>query len=144
MQNVAQREMAERIKQKKTILSTINFTVSEFKKSRINESEILYNGKMYDIKSTSIVGNTVHLLVLNDTKEEKLVEGINKLTKNIHDKGKANLPIQLINLLMQTFIFDATNTHIFFPIIANKNFQAYHANLLFAFGNIPYPPPKLF
>lgn len=63
--------------------------------SRLNwvkpNKEFRINGKMYDVVSKRVEGNTVYYSCINDTQEDKLFENLDKQVDNaLNDSGKKN------------------------------------------------------
>lgn len=54
----------------------ITLSRTDYEKGKINGHEICLSGKIYDIKTMSIHGDSVELLAINDTDEENILEKI--------------------------------------------------------------------
>ena len=66
-----------------THFQQLTLTLSDYNKGKIGVSEILINDRLFDVKSYSITGNTVQLLVVNDTQEEGIVERVSVIVKQL-------------------------------------------------------------
>ena len=96
-QFIAQQEMERDIDETETRSEKICISLKEYVTNKINDKEIFINGKMYDIKFVNFSKGVAELLVINDTKEEKILESIKKLTEANH-KHRSNLPYHFLNL----------------------------------------------
>jgi hypothetical protein len=104
--------------------------------------EFFMDGKMYDVKSISVDGNKVHLLVIHDTKEENVLSIIKTLI-NKTTSSKNPLSIQLNLLLSMVYLEDRTD----FDFTPSANllpaFQLYSEKLISAESEILSPPPRM-
>ena len=133
--------MLEAMEEKQTGFLKLTLTVSEFQKSKINSHEISYKGKMYDFKPVAISDDTVELLVINDTKEETILEKINELADNT-SSHKGELPSQLIKLLTLTYICPTFDNRFIFQELEGNNFLPICESILSIAKEIPSPPPE--
>ena len=135
-----QSEMLEELKEGRQPAIELTLTVSDFKKSKISSNEICFKGKMYDIESVSISGDEVKLLAINDTKEEKIIEKDNELSKNTN--GQSKLPGQLLKLISMVYICPVSNYRFLVPE-QNNHFLLSQETLAFYKPEITTPPPKV-
>lgn len=118
------------------------FSLSEYQMSKINEREILLNGKMYDVKSAVIAGNVVEVLAIHDTKEQSI---IGKISEEIcrgtcQDK---RLPEQLVKLLVLLYNCPQTDSGLLAQIVCPCVFPAFSDCLVAQASDIPSPPPEI-
>jgi hypothetical protein len=122
--NEAKKEATRRIKTQK--LSTITISPSDFhsgKASYINEKEILYNGNLYDIASSSSKDGIVTLSVLHDENEEGILANLKDIVDgwlNTPKNSKQHSSKQIVSIKdfipVQKFSFNKTIAleHLFF------------------------------
>jgi hypothetical protein len=116
--------------------------IAEYRKSRVNSTEIYLNGNLYDVKSVIITGDTAELIVINDLKEKILLDSLKDFLKK-SNQSKKELPDQLQKLLAINYIATDPGRIIFIP---SHCFNIiYHAELAIYSepSDIPSPPPKL-
>ena len=132
-------EMLEELKEGQAVATKLTLSISDFQKSKINSSEIYFKGKMYDVKSVNISTDMVELLVINDTKEEKIIEKNNELSKNANGQNK--LPSQLLKLITMVYIFPVPNYQCLIQKRQN-HFLLSLETLVSYKTEITSPPPK--
>ena len=142
MQYKLQNEMAEKMQLHNNDFTKIQLTLSEYQKSKISETEILYKGKLYDIKSTVIKGKSVQLIALNDTNEEHFLGQMKEISESNRGNEKTKLTYQLINLLTLTFI--STSSSLTFMSTAKGciAYETYKDQILVRPVTIFSPPPE--
>lgn len=133
--------MSEKLQSANTVFEKLILTTKEYKISRLSESEISYNGNMYDIKSAILIDDKVHLLVINDKLENYLIEIINKLVKNSHNPNN-KAPNQYKQLVSLTFI----QSNSFYPFFTseytiNLSYELFFP-MFFEKSDVASPPPK--
>ena len=131
--------MLEELKEDQALATRLTLSISDFQKSRVNSGEIYFKGKMYDIKSADISADKVELLVINDTKEEKIIEKNNELSKNTNGQNK--LPGQLLRLITMVYIFPIPNYQCLIQKRQN-HFLLSLETLVSHDTEITSPPPK--
>ena len=117
-------------------------TKEVYRAAKVNHFEICMEGKMYDIKSVSMQGDTVELLAIHDKDEENILEDIRKLICHSSDK-QLPYPKLLNNLL--TMYYDQVLFSAIVPDILNlMNTSSSNDNvkLTFTIKNVSTPPPK--
>ncbi len=129
MKHTAKREMKDLIAAKNVKLETLTISLAEFNRCRIDAREIRLKGKMYDIISSSLSSDSLlELIVVHDTKEEKMIRHIDNLAKESTSKGH-----QAQNLL----------TRLMFIPFENKGFQLHafqsETGVIFYSSNIEKP-----
>lgn len=75
-------------------LDTLNLTVAELRRIRLDERELIYKGKRYDIRTERLDGDTVRLTAFHDWYEQFLLQEIIEL----HHQGK--LPDQQVSRML--------------------------------------------
>lgn len=140
-QFIAQHEMEEDIDEIETCFEKMSISLEEYTASKINNKEVSIKGKMYDIKSVTISNNIVELVVINDTKEEKILERIKKLTEANHRHGR-NLPYYCLNLTTLFYIYPDSPDITELPIFLHTSFRNYSDAIFSHYSGIQSPPPK--
>ncbi len=141
-QYCAQREMDWELYREEARLEKLVVSLHDFQNGRINEREISVNGKLYDIKSVSILGNTVELLVVNDEKEERILAKIKELRNNTNEQSSP-FSHQFVKLPPLVYIFSAPNSKLIFPALEEDNFVPLCECAISRKFAPPFPPPKL-
>lgn len=109
---------------------------------RLDDKEFKLNGKLYDIVSSNVVGDSIIFQCINDTEEEDLELQFVRLVMNNLDRGEAPIPIRnTIKILHLDAVIN--------KIDDSKSFEndiAYHPHVLKKAAQptleIPFPPPK--
>jgi hypothetical protein len=141
-QCIVQYEMSEKLINGKACFEKVTLTISEYKKFRIHSNEIVFDGKMYDVKTASVKNNTVELLVINDNEEEFILKKIKYAIKN-SGLPDGKLPIQLIKLISLFYLSPFTE-HAFLSLaLVVTVFYSLNSDILIGDSDIPYPPPRL-
>ena len=140
-QYVIRMEMHELIKDDHTAFEKLFISLSEFQKSKINDSEIFLDGKMYDIKSVSIVGNKVSLLAINDTEEKNIIDKIKKLIMN--EGSKEDIPYPVVKFLYLSYIPPVHNHSLFIEGISNIDFASFCVAIVSRATAVFSPPPEI-
>ena len=140
-QSCVQIEMLQEINSKQVKFQKLTLTLSEFQKCKINSNELSLNEKMYDYTSAVVTGNTVHLLVVNDIKEEGILEKIKVVTHNSRQQNN-QLPNQISKFLTLTYIFPTVEKQFYFQEQQNI-FLPYSVNIVSFTSDILSPPPEL-
>jgi hypothetical protein len=141
-QCIVQYEMSEKLINGNASFEKVTLTVSEYKKYRIHSNEILFNGKMYDVKTATVKNNTVELLVIHDNEEEFILKKIKYAVKN-SGLPDGKLPIQLFKLISLIYL-PPFSEHILFDSSSTTNiFHQSNSNVFTGDSDIPFPPPRL-
>jgi hypothetical protein len=139
---VVQFEMQKTMENNETEFQKLTLTISDFEKSKINEHEISYKGKMYDFKSAVFTGDSVELLVINDTEEEGILGEIEKFTENIN-KQNSEFPNHLIKLLSLVYVCPEPGNKFFFECSNENTFVPFGEEFSSPVIERASPPPKL-
>lgn len=124
------------------VLHSGDIISGKFNSIRLDNREFKLNGKLYDIVSSNVVGDSIIFQCINDTKEEELELKFVKLVVNNLDSGEAPIPIRNT---IQILHLDAIMTQCdYLKRIAEKNIIYSHliAKVLQPTLKIPFPPPK--
>lgn len=98
----------ELLKQNKNSETRI-FTLQEFKLIRINSSEIVIDGKMYDFSAVKQSKNNITVRMISDNHENEIVQVVGMFFgKNQNDKSSRDFPIQIIQWLQTPYMSSAS------------------------------------
>lgn len=117
-------------------------SIPEFNRCRISNSEMKYNGKLYDYKTVRIYGNTVELSVLNDSAEEGILEMMAAMS-GADEKEQSNIPPQLQKLLTLNYLA-SSQQHFILNSEQHTVYQTLSEQTTICFSEISSPPPELF
>lgn len=81
---VAHRKLMQGAERGNHRLDSLNLPVAEFNRIRLDEREVIYEGRRYDIRTQRQDGDTVRLTAVHDWYEEYLLQEI----VDLHQKGK--------------------------------------------------------
>lgn len=84
-------------------LTRFQFTISEFRKARVDDHEIKVAGKMYDIARIFRQSNTIIVLALHDSAEDNLLAFLSEMVSR-STQDKKPVPIQVEQLLTLSFL----------------------------------------
>lgn len=108
-------EMQLQVLKKETHFEKLTLSLTDYKKSIIDAHEILFLGKMYDVKEVQISGNKVELLVLCDNKETQILAQIqNQSSENT--SSQKSLPNKLNKIVSLDYLLpdkDASEQNFF-------------------------------
>ena len=138
-QCMVQLEMKAALSNDATRYQTISLSLTDFKQ-KINENEILIDGKLYDVSSYSIKGNTIQLLVMSDEKEENILEKIKEFTTGTTKHSP--FPEQMLQLLTLTYILTDCTHKFGLQQISQQKYTQLCANVFSVTGEVSSPPPK--
>ena len=136
-----QYEMHEKLNCNSTSFEKITLTVTEYQKSRVDENEISFKGRMYDVKSALVSNGSVELLVINDPEEENILVKIKHFLNNPGTPGSKH-PNQLHQLTSLSYLPSYTGILLFDQLPGTSIFH--HAPLNFVSNKLEIlsPPPK--
>jgi hypothetical protein len=140
-QQVIKQRMARIIEKEEIEAESLTLSLEDFRHCRLNRKEILWNGNMYDIKSCVVSGDSITLMVINDTREKEIAGKI-KLLAGQSDPKKKDLPGKIIKLYTLSYIAQQVVDQIYYkPCIADiiYNFTNHYESFS---GDILCPPPK--
>lgn len=139
-QQLVQKEIIATINKSVADVDKISLSGSDFEKARINSHEIIVDGKLYDIKSVVNSGNTVEISVINDTREENILENIRDFVKNT-GKGDDQLPNKLVKLLTLDYIYYESTEYLLTVELPNPHCHL-SEKIISAYPALIFPPPK--
>lgn len=119
----------------------LTLTLDTYSACKLDEKEIRYKGHMYDVKSKTIIGNTIELLVINDKEEERLMAHM-EATANLLDEstqGTATIKLKFLQLI---FLCPAVKEKLPVEGIHEINFVSLIQTPVLLPGEIPSPPPR--
>lgn len=137
-------DMRSKIKDSNLDLFQIKLPIEVYNKSMIDDNEITFQGKMYDIKSIKIVQNQVYLLVLLDTFEQEIINKIKSFFSETSDNATAGIVYEIIKMMKLVYQNNIKH-HLSKPIITVFLLHNSKNKLitLFSITNKPsYPPPQ--
>jgi hypothetical protein len=124
-------------------LQSINLTSIQYQRFKVDDHEIKFNGKLYDIVFSEFKNGVYKLTVFHDEKEESI---LNEIAIFFKYKCKSNqkLPLRANQLLLSNYIlsnvgFLNINFSPACSILINAIFKL---NLLSPFSAIFLPPPR--
>lgn len=117
-------------------------SAERWQQCRYGADELLVNGHMYDVISTSRHGNEVTLTVVCDDDEGEILATIKKLLKGSKEDN-SSVPDELVNLLCTAYIIP--DVYHILPIWHNSGPEILQRNvtLLAGQGNRSIRPPQL-
>lgn len=99
-QEMIREEMMEELKREEKELETIVLKAEDFLKCRVEEHELRYLGRMYDIRSVVRNGDLMVIRALRDHKEESLLGALKKLIHHSRDRGgRVNAGVLLLSFI---------------------------------------------
>jgi hypothetical protein len=141
-QFIVQYEMRLALNSDESSFEKLILNIAEYRKSRVNSTEIYLNGNLYDVKSVIITGDTAELIVINDVKEKILLDALKDFLKK-SNQSKKELPDQLQKLLAINYIVTDDDELIYIPSFYSNVFYQHASSIFPNFLDIPSPPPKL-
>jgi hypothetical protein len=142
-QFIARNEMAQTLRKNEKPYEHIKLTVTEFNKVRINKKEIQLEGRLYDIKKSTTNGEIVSLIVVNDEKEQRIINRIKDLIPYGHKSSPQQLS-KIFDQLLSLVYLPTTECEI--PLFSSHHLKAItylRITLRSETLNIPSPPPWL-
>jgi hypothetical protein len=141
-QSHVRRGMQEVLNRRSTQFERMTLSVSEYQKSKINAKEIFVEGKMYDVKSMTVKGDAVELLVVHDIKEENVLKRIKDFSKRTEQPNN-DLPNQLQHLLTLNYLSPCVEGLFFVPYLLIHVFPFSSLNIVSNNSDILTPPPEV-
>ncbi len=133
--------MLEVLENAQTSFSEITLSVSEYKKDRVNSHEVSVDGKMFDVKSVNIAGDSVVLCVISDTREDNILRRIKELLSG-SKQSKNNTPHQLRPIHALKYITPEAEDRICFEFPSVSILLSLVVTPISSDEEIPTPPPK--
>jgi len=114
-------------------------TQKQFQKAKQGEEEILFNGKIYDIKNATLNGNLIELVAYHDVREESLISLIEKFFDS--ENSGDDFSLHVLKLLVSVYTFSSQQFEFSQPF-SSENFIQWHSGLYLSFtGETLTPPP---
>jgi hypothetical protein len=141
-QYYVQDEMKQSLNSDQTQFEKIILTLCDYQKCRINAGEIIIKNKLYDVKSVSISGTRVQLLLLNDPREETLLVKIAEFANNTRQTDNS-LFNNLKHLLSLNYLPQEGFSSFFIYPSSFDKFILFNLNYISTFPEILTPPPRI-
>lgn len=109
---------------------------------KINESEIRFNGNLYDIYFQEQSGDTTTFYCINDSYEDILHEAFNEYLNGQENEGNNTAISNLIKIFVNLGLEPCNYSQLFVPFINEFNFTR-HTLINDTNLDIPVPPPRL-
>ena len=140
MQCLAHYEMMQTISHQKTGFTKLTISREDYRQGKVGFNEFFFHGELFDVKSVSVHGSEISLLVLPDSKEKSIL----KKAGALGDRSDHNhaLPVLIAKLLMLTYVFPAMNQGSFLGSPAADRFIHYSEFLRSPNAEIATPPPR--
>lgn len=113
-QSEARRNAARVMELDQTAFRHVTLHTTQFQKARLNRKEVRLEGKLYDIRTLRIKGDSVCLELYHDHHEEHLLHRLTKLLTAGHNHSDQLLGNWLAKIVGQAFL-PALPTH--FPVV---------------------------
>ncbi|MEO8149472.1 MAG: hypothetical protein ABI723_17665 [Bacteroidia bacterium] len=121
-------------------LIKLALNLDEYESSKVNEEEVLLNGKMYDVADIIFKDNTVTLFCLADFEENDLIDSFHEFRQKKSRKGESDLHV----LKFLSLLYIQTSQHLtvdnFTTVVSH--FSSYNKLFKPAFIAVESPPPK--
>ncbi len=140
-QSLAHNQAHHKLHKKNTRFHKLTLTLSEYHHSKVEHDEIRLNGKMYDVKSAKIVGNTVELQVIHDTEEETMFKEIRKFFDRTNQpNSQFNHHLQL--LLTLSYLPPSYPIWVLTSSFSKSVFNTPAPTILSGYISLATPPPE--
>ena len=136
-----QYKMTIALESSKASFEKLIINAGEFSKCKINSKEIIYKGKLYDIKSVLTYGDKVEMIVVNDIYEENLLVKIKNLLSN-SDQNKKGNPVELQKLILLQYISPEIKDENLIPYLSINTRNKVIINIYIFYPDIISPPPE--
>lgn len=142
-QALVREEMMEELKRAETDLEVLCMSAKEYAHARVDEREVRFNGKMYDVRSIERKGDLLFLHGLRDHKEESLLGALKKLVHHSRDEkgrvGSGVIQLSVLSYLNEIFSLPSPSE------ILLDNQQMIHNDCLFSViaEDRQGPPPEI-
>ena len=146
MQQTAERlDTWQQVAEGKGEFVTIKTSIDAYRKGKQNEHEAVLNGRLFDIKSGTITGDSVEIIAFNDTEEEEIIRKINCLFNDLSNRTPNSTSQKFFKLFKTTAVcppsFDLQQP-LYKGVIAHKRrFLSYKDKLLMGKNKSLLKPP---
>lgn len=135
-------EMHSKLSDSQTAFQTLTLTLEEYNHSLIENDEIRVNRTMYDVKSATIVGNIVKLVVICDKEEEAILDDLEIYFEQPNQTG-VPLHQQLQQLVSLSYLLPPHLSLSIESLISEVVFHSYRPNILSGYMSQATPPPEV-
>ena len=137
-----QNEMEQVLEDGETNFLKLTLSSDDYNKGKISPHEIFVDKKLYDVKSVKFSGDKVELLVVNDIKEENIIENISKSVNTGGLQSKEH-PFHFVKVLNLLYIAPPIDNDLLFKATVLNVFQLTCETILSYKPGISSPPPRL-
>ena len=141
-QSAIRHYMQQAISDDRVKTETITLPLYLYNTDKVSSNEIVINGKLYDIKSISVIDGNAIIEVVNDTAEEKVVKNISAVLDDVDKKTDNNLPNGMINLLTLDYILPPQIKLVVYSSYKETHYLYYSKSLVSRTADILVPPPR--
>lgn len=103
MQTSAKYSIQQILNSAETRFEKLVLSHEEFRLARIDDGEIMFDGKMYDLKNVSIHDGFVEVIAYHDKKEDRLIASIESFF-GINNEAQKEIPIQVLKLITSVYL----------------------------------------
>lgn len=122
-------------------LIRLTLTKEEYRSAKVDDHEVIVNGKMYDIARVEQHGNQILVLGIHDEAEDNLLTFLEEMVaRSTNDKKP--IPTQLSQLLTLTFILQTTRKQFDIEYQVIHHATVYSEIQYFISRSILTPPPR--
>ncbi len=136
------REMKKVLEDRETSFEHISLSLQDFNHSGFNGQELMFCGKMYDIKAVTYTGNRVELLAVNDLKEKGILDQISH-TINHQRNSRKEMPDNAIQFMGLLYDFPGHDNLFTLSVIHKITYQTCCISCLSRSTDITSPPPEI-
>lgn len=143
-QSIAQLDMNDNLLNGNCNLKNLTLTKNEYNKYKLNKKELIIDGKMYDVKSLIISDEKINLIVVNDSKEEKILKKIKHFFA-LNSKSNKNISLKFLKLLSLNYVQHSNDLKATISTLCGSNivYKLPKKYLSIACLDTLKPPPKL-
>jgi hypothetical protein len=140
-QHIQQSKMSRITEQANSVSEHFIIPRDVFAKSRISEKEISVYGKLYDLKSFTILGNAVEIFVIRDKAEELILKAINNVMKSGSEQD-AGILAKIAKLLSLDYTLPLLLPDSVLAVLSENTFSILRELIYSRIGDILTPPPE--
>jgi hypothetical protein len=139
---VQQNRMRQKMEDNNYQLQQFSISKLEFTRNKLSGNEIVMHGKLYDMKSFSIHGNTVDVLAMRDKAEELIIKAIKNAIKT-SARMENGLLVRIVKLLTLDYsVPNLLQVPIAFYLNLQKLISDYNELINSRIPDILTPPPR--
>lgn len=125
-----------------TVFDTLVISIADFESVKTNPHEISFRGKMYDIKTIQKKGDKVELQVLNDAKEERIIDHLKTLASQQPSKNKSQAN-SLLDLLGLMYVSSGSSVTHPLPPLTRPAYHSLCEMIISQTKSVFSPPPEM-